>query len=588
LAVDAVAGQLHAGAALDHALLPDLVEIGGFQYESGCRDFVSWGEAVKAIVGDSVEPLLREIWDCIPRSVAEKFGTLANSVTGDTERVRLARAFRQLNFRFSNHNLAASLIDNLPGGTDGSGFPSVSQTALGAGSGIAGTGIHQHICMACGMPFTHGDWECEPPEDQYCNLCAETVSGPRPVWIERWSKGAEAGEKEDPPTNPQAESKPGKRRPAQRNRAATVTKSPVEDGAELKGTSHPAGPGGAAPVLAPDSIQARVVPTSEVAANSKRGQEDDILSRPVNPAERGFGKVAGMHELKKLLYEEVVSALRDPEDLKAYGLGIPNGILLFGPPGCGKTYISRQLAEEMNYFFKEIYPSEIGSTFIHETTLKIREVFDLAFQNAPAIIFIDEFESMVPARKNLGAHQQHTAEEVSEFLKQLEACADRKILLIAASNEPWKIDPAMQRTGRLDKKIYVGPPDRNARAEMLRFHLYGRRMSDIDVAVLAESLAGYSASDIKLLVDEAARLARRSRVPISEDHIRTAAKERVFPSVAPEDEQKYLTFGQRGVKASMPTYAVNNSTLPDHRPVDLVRKWGRGRPAAPDFSRNKS
>jgi hypothetical protein len=393
LAVDAVAGQLQAGAPLDQTLLPDLVEIGGFQYESGCRDFGPWGEAVKAIVGDSVEPLLPEIWHCISRSVAEKFGVLANSVTGDMDRVLLAHAFRQLNFRFSNQNPAVSLIHDLARGTDGSGFPSIPQTALGAGSGISETGIHQHICTACGMPFTHGDWECEPPDDQYCNLCAETVSGPRP---------------EDSPTNPQAEGNPGARKPAQRNRAPKATKSTAGGSSELKGTSHPAGTGRAAPVPALDSPRGSLAPTSsEVPAvhpsARERSQENDVLSRPVNPTERGFGKVAGMHDLKKLLYEEVVSALRDPEDLKAYGLGIPNGILLFGPPGCGKTYISRQLAEEMNYFFKEIYPSEIGSTFIHETTLKIREVFDFAFQNSPAIIFIDEFESMVPARKNLGS-----------------------------------------------------------------------------------------------------------------------------------------------------------------------------------------
>jgi transitional endoplasmic reticulum ATPase len=294
-----------------------------------------------------------------------------------------------------------------------------------------------------------------------------------------------------------------------------------------------------------------------------------------------------MHELKKLLYEEVVSALRDPDDLKAYGLTIPNGILLFGPPGCGKTYISRQLAEEMNYFFKEVFPSEIGSTFIHETTLKIREVFDYAYQQAPAVIFVDEFESMVPARRNLGAHQQHTAEEVSEFLKQLEASAERKILLIAATNEPWKIDPAVQRTGRLDKKIYVGPPDKNARAEMLRFHLFGRRQEDhIDTEALADGLAGYSASDLKLLVDEAARLARRARLPISEAHLRAAAQERVPPSVGPADEQKYLSFGQRGVKTTEPDYVASNSTLPDRRPADLVRKWGRGRPAGRGSSRS--
>ena len=122
---------------------------------------------------------------------------------------------------------------------------------------------------------------------------------------------------------------------------------------------------------------------------------------------------------------------------------------------------------------------------------------------------------------------------------------------------------------------------------MLRFHLCGRRQVDtIDVEGLAESLTGYSASDLKLLVDEAARLARKVHLPISEADLRTAARDRVPPSVTPEDEQKYLAFGQRGVKTAEPNYVVSNSTSPDRRPVDLVRKWGRGRPAGRGSSRS--
>jgi transitional endoplasmic reticulum ATPase len=121
-------------------------------------------------------------------------------------------------------------------------------------------------------------------------------------------------------------------------------------------------------------------------------------------------------------------------------------------------------------------------------------------------------------------------EEVSEFLKQLESCAQRRIVLIAATNEPWKIDPAVIRTGRLDKLIYVPAPDTTARAAMLRFHLYGRRQCEnIDVVSFAGTLPGYSASDLKMVVDEAARRARKARRPISEDDLRTAARELVPP-----------------------------------------------------------
>jgi AAA+ superfamily predicted ATPase len=541
---------------LDYSSLPDLVEIGGFQYESGCRDFAGWAASMATLLGESIGPLLREVWECIPRSAAEKFGALLQGALREEERLRLAERYRQMGFRYPGQEPGTSLAADLTAMTEPADRVPGSETAAGEDGAF-----HTHTCARCGLIYSHEAWQCEPPDDQYCNLCSESVAGPSPVWIERLNE----------PVTSSGRTVPKK---TMENRTDPAPKFPPEPTQQPQDRDIPKpDPGMAKPPQAVPQPPPETVPAGSAGIP--------------NPTERGFKKVAGMQELKQLLLEEVVSALRDPDDLKAYGLTIPNGILLFGPPGCGKTYISRQLAEEMNYFFKEVFPSEIGSTFIHETTLKIREVFDHAYAHAPAIIFVDEFESMVPARRNLGAHQQHTAEEVSEFLKQLEASAERRILLIAATNEPWKIDPAVQRTGRLDKKIYVGPPDKHARAEMLRFHLYGRRQEEaIDVEALADSLVGYSASDLKLLVDEAARLARKLRRPISETDLRTAVRERVPASVTAEDEQKYLAFGQRGVKTVEPNYVVGNSSAPDYRPVDLVRKWGRGRPAGRGSSRS--
>lgn len=272
-----------------------------------------------------------------------------------------------------------------------------------------------------------------------------------------------------------------------------------------------------------------------------------IRARQVPNPGCGLSQVAGMAALKEKLMDEVIGPFREPELYLRYRVSIPNGILFFGPPGCGKTYIARSLAEELGWSFQHCRPSDVASPYIHDTVSRIRGVFSTAIEKAPSIVFIDEFEAFVPARSELGGDQQYKAEEVNEFLANLEGCAERRVLVIAATNEPEKIDPAVRRSGRFDKVILIPPPDAEARLAMLEFHLNNRPAeAALDIAGIAAILEGYSASDIKLLVDEAARMALKRTESISTGTL-LAALERVPASITRDDIQRYSAFQSRGI-----------------------------------------
>ena len=239
----------------------------------------------------------------------------------------------------------------------------------------------------------------------------------------------------------------------------------------------------------------------------KADSEDKKLTIQKNRSGKGgFADVAGMDQLKKELTNRVIWVLRNKAKAAEYRLLPPNGMLLYGPPGCGKTFFAQKFAEETGFHYFLVKGSDLGSTYIHGTQNKIAELFKNASEKAPCVICFDEFDSFVPARGTDAA--RHRPEEVNEFLSQLNNCAERGIFVIGTTNRMDMIDPAVLRKGRMDLHYEIPAPDQEARKAMFAIHLKGRPCSeDIDLDRLAELTAGYASSDIAFIVNESAMVA---------------------------------------------------------------------------------
>ena len=229
-----------------------------------------------------------------------------------------------------------------------------------------------------------------------------------------------------------------------------------------------------------------------------------IAMQPQSNELKGFAAVAGLHELKAKLQNDIIDVVRESERANALKISLPNGMLLYGPPGCGKTYFAQRLAEETNFTFKYVNCSDIASTYIHGTQEKIRKIFDEAEKNAPCIIFFDEVEAMIPQRGRMGV--EYTQSEVNEFLTQMNNCGKKGIVVMGATNRPQDIDKAALRSGRMEYKYYFPLPDYEARCSLFAIHLNGVRFSGaMNLDELSRLTEGYVSADIERIITEAKR-----------------------------------------------------------------------------------
>lgn len=260
---------------------------------------------------------------------------------------------------------------------------------------------------------------------------------------------------------------------------------------------------------------------------------------------RGLDEVAGMSELKALFRRDFIRIVRNPKVAQAYGIKPSNCTLLYGPQGCGKTFIAEKAAQESGLKYKIVNPSELGSIYIHGSQQKIAELFDEAEKKGPMILIFDEFDAIVPKRDtDLNGNQ---ANEVNEMLTQLNNCASRGIYVLATTNRPGLLDPAIMRKGRIDRTVYVSLPDKEARKELFRLEIEKRPFVNIDYEVLASVSENFTCSDISFIVEESARLCFEETLDRGLDEPLPLSMNRLMevikitqPSVSEKQRKEYL------------------------------------------------
>ena len=290
-----------------------------------------------------------------------------------------------------------------------------------------------------------------------------------------------------------------------------------------------------------------------------------------------FDQVAGADEEKEEL-QEIVEFLRDPDKYLQLGAHIPKGVLLVGPPGTGKTLLAKSVAGEADVAFLSISGSDFVEMYVGVGASRVRDLFDQAKKQSPAIVFIDEIDAVGRQRgSGLGGGHDEREQTLNQLLVEMDGfTANSGVVVLAATNRVDILDPALLRPGRFDRQGYVGLPDIKGREEILKVHARNKPLAeDVDLAEIARGTAGFTGADLENLLNEAALLSGRRNEPvirqktIQESIIKVIAGPEKHSRVIPEQERKLTAFHEAG-------HAVVMHDLPGQDPVHQITIVPRG------------
>ena len=314
-------------------------------------------------------------------------------------------------------------------------------------------------------------------------------------------------------------------------------------------------------------------------ANDKMARfgEARTQSLPTGSKKVTFKDVAGADEEKEEL-EEIVQFLRDPEKYTALGAHIPKGVLLVGPPGTGKTLLAKAVAGEADVAYLSISGSDFVEMYVGVGASRVRDLFEQAKKQSPAIVFIDEIDAVGRQRgSGLGGGHDEREQTLNQLLVEMDGfAANEGVVVLAATNRVDILDPALLRPGRFDRQVFVGLPDIKGREEILKIHAKGKPLAeDVDLVRVARATAGFTGADLENLLNEAALLTGRqdkkliTEEAIHQSVIKVIAGPEKHSRVVPEAERRLTAFHEAG-------HAVVMHALPRLDPVHQITIVPRG------------